>query len=148
MNSVRENIGSYPGVAITVDKDNAGPPAGKPVNIEVRGVEFDKLVEISADVMKLIKGSGIKGIENLKSDMELGKPELIFDIDRDKARRFGLSSQQIAMELRTSIFGKEISKFKEGEDEYPIMLRLQDAYRYDKDALLNKHIIYRDQMSG
>lgn len=148
MNEMRDKIGDYPGVNITVDKDRAGPPAGKPVNIEVRGLEFDELVEISADVMKIIKGSGIKGIENLKSDMELGKPELIFDIDREKARRLGLSSQQIAMELRTSIFGKEISKFKDGEDEFPIMLRLQDVYRYDKDALLNKHIIYRDQMSG
>ena len=148
MNEMREKVGDYPGVSVTVDKDRAGPPAGKPVNIEIRGLEFDKLVEISADVMKLIKGSGIKGIENLKSDMELGKPELIFDIDREKARRLGLSSQQIAMELRTAIFGKEISKYKEGEDEFPIMLRLQDEYRYDKDALLNKHIIYRDQMSG
>ena len=148
MNEVRENIGSYPGVSITVDKDNAGPPAGKPVNIEVRGVDFDKLVEISEEVKKLIKGSGIKGIENLKSDMELGKPELIFDIDREKARRLGLSSSQIAMELRNSIFGKEISKYKEGEDDFPIMLRLDDKYRYDKDALLNKNIIYRDQMTG
>ena len=148
MNEVREKIGNYPGVIITVDKDRAGPPAGKPVNIEIRGYDFDKLVSISEDLKKMIKESGIKGIENLKSDMELGKPELIFDIDRDKARRLGLSSQQIAMELRTSIFGKEISKFKKEEDEYPIMLRLQDEYRYDKDALLNKHIIYRDQMSG
>lgn len=148
MNEMREKIGSYPGITITVDKDRAGPPAGKPVNIEIRGLDFDKLVTISEELKKMIKESEIKGIENLKSDMELGKPELIFDIDREKTRRLGLSSQQIAMELRTSIFGKEISKFKDGEDEFPIMLRLQDEFRYDKDALLNKHIIYRDQTSG
>ena len=66
------------------------------------------------------------------------------NIDRDKARRFGLSTYSIASELRTALFGQEISKFKEGEDEYPIQLRLMDNYRYDIDALLNKKVTFRD----
>ncbi len=148
MNKVRDEIGDYPGVSISVDKDAAGPPAGKPINIEVRGVEYEKLISISEDVKKLIQSSGIKGIENLKSDMELGKPELLFDIDREKARRLGLSSAQIATELRTAIFGKEISKYKEGEEDYPIMVRLDTSYRFDTDALLNKNIIFRNQTTG
>ncbi len=148
MNEMRADIGNYPGVSITVDKDNAGPPAGKPINIEVRGLEYEQLISISDELKKIIQKSGIEGIENLKSDMELGKPELIFDIDRTKARRLGLSSGQIASELRTSIFGKEISKYKEGEDDYPIIMRLQDEYRYNKDAMLNKNIIFRNQNTG
>ncbi|PCH67211.1 MAG: copper transporter [Bacteroidetes bacterium] len=148
MNELRDKIGRYPGVFIAVDKDQAGPPAGKPINIEVTGLEYEQIIAVSEDLKKLIQVSEIEGIENLKSDMELGKPELIFEIDRDKARRLGLSSAQIAFDLRNAIFGKEISKYKEGEDDYPIMLRLQDKYRYDKDALLHKHIIYRDQTSG
>ena len=55
MNDIRANIGEYPGVAITVDKDAAGPPAGKPVNIEVRGFDFEKLVSLSEQLKVLIK---------------------------------------------------------------------------------------------
>jgi multidrug efflux pump len=66
------------------------------------------------------------------------------NIDRDKARRFGLSTQQIAFELRTALFGQEVSKYKEQEDEYPIQLRLMDKYRYDIDALMDKKVTFRD----
>lgn len=145
---LEENIGQYPGVSIAVAKESAGPPTGKPINIEISGLEFDSLYSISTDVKRLINNSGIKGIDNLQSDLTTDKAELIIELDREKARRLGLSTSQIAMDLRTSIYGKEVSKFKEGDDDYPIVIRLDDEYRYDRDALLNKKIIYRDQASG
>ncbi|XOV94370.1 MAG: efflux RND transporter permease subunit [Bacteroidota bacterium] len=148
MEEIRNNVTDYPGVTITVDKDAAGPPAGKPINIEVVGPDLDKLVEITENIRLMINESPIQGIEELKSDLETGKPELIVDIDREKARRYGLSTQGVAMEVRTSLFGKEISKFKLGEDDYEIELRLQDKYRYDLDALMNKSITFRDQTDG
>ena len=77
--------------------------------------------------------------------MELGKPELVVDIDRDNARRFGLSTYSIANEIRTVPFGKEVSKYKEGEDSYEINVRLNHDYRYDVDALMNKNITFRNQ---
>ena len=73
--------------------------------------------------------------EGLKIDLDVGKPEIIVKIDRDKARMFGLSTYQIASTLRTAIFGKELSKFKIGEDEYPIQLRLNENYRNDISSL-------------
>jgi multidrug efflux pump subunit AcrB len=148
MERIREGVPSYPGVAITVDKDAAGPPAGKPVTIEVVGPQLPQLIAITEDFRNMINDSGIPGIEKLKTDLETGKPELIVDIDREKARRFGLSTYSVANEVRTSLFGREISKFKLGEDDYDIELRLQDRFRYDLDALMNKQITFRDQTSG
>lgn len=148
MEKIRDNVGQYPGVAITVDKDAAGPPTGKPVTIELVGPQLDRLIDISEEVTTLINDSGIRGIEKLKSDIETGKPELVVDIDREKARRFGISTYSVANEVRTSLFGKEISKFKMGEDDYDIEVRLQDEYRYDLDALLNKSVTFRDQTTG
>ncbi|REE02189.1 efflux RND transporter permease subunit [Marinoscillum furvescens] len=148
MEEIRSGIPEYPGVAITVDKDANGPPAGKPVNIEVVGPDIAKLIELTDDMKKVINESGIEGIEKLKTDLETGKPELIVDIDREKARRFGLSTSLVAQEVRTSLFGSEISKFKMGEDDYDIEVRLQDKYRYDLDALMNKSITFRDQTTG
>jgi multidrug efflux pump len=148
MDELRATIGQYPGVTVTVDKNADGPPTGKPVNIEISGEDFPTLVRISEDMKKQINESGIQGIEKLKSDLETGKPELVIDIDREKARRFGLSSYSVANEIRTSLYGKEVSKFKQGEDDYEIQIRLDDKYRYDIDAILNKSITFRDQSTG
>ena len=148
MEKIREAIAGYPGVSITVDKDAAGPPAGKPINIEVSGENLAKLIDIVEDMKNVINQSGIAGIEKLQSDLQTGKPELLINIDREKARRFGLSTSSIANEVRTSLFGKEISKFKQGEDDYEIQLRLDDAYRYDMEALRNKNITFRNQING
>jgi multidrug efflux pump len=144
MEEIRRALTKYPGVQITIDKDQMGPPVGKPINIEISGEEYERLISLADDVLKTIENENIPGIQELKSDLETGKPELLVNIDRDKARRFGLSTYSIANELRTALFGQEVSKFKDGEDEYPIQLRLKDEYRYDIDALLNKKVTFRD----
>ena len=144
MDKIRVAMAKYPGVQITIDKDAMGAPVGKPINLEVSGEDYDKLIQISQAVMRRINEANIPGIQELKSDLETGKPELLVDIDRDKANRFGLSTRTIASELRTALFGYEVSKYKEGEDEYPIQLRLMDKYRYDVDALMNQKITFRD----
>lgn len=145
---IREAVRGYPGVSVSVDKDMAGPPTGKPINIEITGDELTTLVNLAENIEEEIKAAGIYGIENLQSDIATGKPELLINIDREKARRFGLSSYTIANEIRTSLFGKEISKFKQGEDDYEIQLRLQDEFRYDLEALRNKSITFRNQVNG
>jgi multidrug efflux pump len=148
MKDIRNQVKLQPGVTLTVDKDAAGPPTGKPINMEIVGEDLVMLVQISDAVQQKIADSGIKGIEKLKSSLELGKPELLVDIDRDNARRFGLSTYAIANEIRTALFGKEVSKYKEGEDDYEINIRLNQDYRYDVDALMNKNITFRNQNSG
>lgn len=145
LEEIRESMEKYPGVQITVDKNRNGPPVGKPINLEVSGVDYARLVDLTAAIKRKIENANIPGIEELKTDLESGKPELLVNIDRDKARRFGLSTSQVALELRTALFGKEISKYKEGEDDYPIQLRLDDKYRYDLESLLNKKITFRDK---
>ncbi len=148
MEKIRNLAEGYPGVLVTVDKQRNGPPVGKPINIEVSGENFDQLITFVNQLREHINESGIQGIEELKSDLELGNPELIIDIDREKARRFGLSTSTIANELRTALFGLEVSKYKEGEDDYPIQLRLAKEFRYDIGALLNKKISFRDKFGN
>jgi multidrug efflux pump len=148
LNQIREEIGEYPGVTVTVDKDANGPPVGKPITIEVVGPDFEPLIDITERMRQYILASGIEGIEKLKTDLETGKPELLIHIDRDNARRFGLSTGQIATEIRTALYGKEVSKYKVGEDDYEIQIRLKDDYRYNLDALMNKSITFRNQSTG
>jgi multidrug efflux pump subunit AcrB len=135
----------YAGVEMTFSQNAMGPPAGKAVNIEITGSEFDKLLELTDSLETYINSFAIEGIEGLKVDLDLSKPELLIEIDRDKARRFGLSTMQIAGAIRTSLYGKEISRYKEGEDDYPIQLRYMDKYRYDLPTLLNQKVGFMEE---
>jgi multidrug efflux pump subunit AcrB len=141
-------VGKYPGVLVNVDKPSEGPPVGKAINIEVVGEDFDKLLAVVDRMLLHIEKAGIPGIEGLKTDLNLGKPEAIIHIDRDRARRYGLSTAQIAGTVRTALFGKEISDFKVGENEYPIQLRLKEEFRHNVASLMNQKITFRDQASG
>ena len=148
MKTISSDITKMPGIDISVDKNREGPPMGKPINIEIRGEKFDQLLSISDKVKALIVEANIEGIEKLKVDLELSKPELLVNINRDQARRLGVSTAKVASTIRTALFGKEISKFKDGEDEHPIVLRLDDKYRYSVPALMNQRITFRSQADG
>jgi len=148
MKMISSDLLKIPGVDISVDKNRDGPPMGKPINIEIRGEDFEKLLTISDEIKSSIEDAAIEGIEKLKVDLELSKPELLVTIDRDQARRLGVSTAQVASTIRTALFGKEISKFKDGEDEYPIILRLDDSYRFSVPALMNQRITFRSQSNG
>jgi len=137
-------VGKYPGVEIEVAKENMGPPTGKAINLEIIGQNFNELVFLTDSIQTMIKNAGIEGIEGLKMNISTDKPELIVKIDRDKARRLGVSTMQIANDLRTSIYGLNATDYKVGEDEYPIMIRLKDEYRYSLSALENMTIDYTD----
>ena len=137
-------VGQYPGVIINVERAEDGPPGGKPINIEVSGEDFGQILNLSDSLIGFINSKRIDGIEGLKVDLEVGKPELLIEIDRDKARRFGLSTAQIGMAVRTALYGKEVSKFKDKDEDHPIQLRYSDTYRYNLSALLNQKISFRD----
>jgi multidrug efflux pump subunit AcrB len=143
-----ELVGKYPGVQFSINKNQMGPPTGKAVNLEIIGKDFDKLLTLAESVKTYIEEEKIDGIEGLKIDLDVGKPELLIKIDRDKARRFGLSTAQIASTIRTALFGKEVSDFKDGEDEYPIQLRLKKIYRNNISSLMNQKITFRSQSTG
>ena len=148
LEKLRNDINDYPGVSITYGKDRKGPPVGGEISIQITGPDFQELISQVENMRKYINDSNIPGIEKLGLDLSTRKPELLIDFDRDRLRRYGLSTGMLANELRTSLFGKEISKYKVGEDEYKIQLRLADQYRYDINKLLNKNITFRNQSNG
>jgi len=77
--------GIYPGVAISVEKDAVGPPAGYPINIEIEGKNYDELINVAERMRNFINEKNIPGIEELKIDVNKGKPAMQVVIDRQKA---------------------------------------------------------------
>ena len=138
----------YPGVTISVEKEQNGPPVGRPINLEISGDKFDKLLTIANDVKSTIEAEKIRGIQGLQIDLETNKPELLISVNRERSRRLGVSTQQVAMALRTALYGQEASKYKQGEDDYPIEIRLKERYRYDVPSLMNQLVTFRSQATG
>lgn len=148
MEKIREKVQVFPGARITVAKNRHGPPVGKDISIEVSGEDYPRLIALSEEIRAYIESYNIPGIEELKLDLEKGKPELIVHVDRGAARRYGVSTGQIGMAIRTALFGKEVSKYKEGEEDYPIIVRFSETQRHDLESILNQRITFRDQSSG
>ena len=148
MEMMRNEIKDIPGAVITVDKNKMGPPTGKPINIEVTSENLENLVADAYSFRDYLASLRIPGVEELKTDFEMNSPEIIIDIDRDRAMREGLTTGQIGLEIRTALFGKEVSKFKQDEDEYPITLRYRKVTRDNINSLVNLMITYRDMNSG
>ena len=148
LRDIREVIQGYPGVSIVVDKPADGPPTGSPINLEIKGDDYELIIETANELKIFIDRANIPGVEELKLDIDQGKPELIVQVDRQKARRLGVSTGLIGTSLRTALYGKEVSTFKDLKDDYPVNIRLKDAYRYDRNALMNQKITFRNQSSG
>lgn len=148
LEDIRESVKGETQAIITVEKNRDGPPVGKPIQLEVAGKDYDTLVKTTENILKYLNASNIPGPDKLKMDLETGKPEIILHVNKDAARRYGVSTGQIGMAMRTALFGKEISKFKEGEDDYEIQLRLAKQYRYDIRSLMNMRITFRNMTSG
>ncbi len=148
LEEVRKELQGIPGSEISVQRENNGPPTGKPISVEIAGDDFDQLISIEKEVRKRITAARIEGIEELKSDLITNKPEIIVDVDKVKAQREGISTSQIALAIRTALFGAEISKFRDDKDEYPIQLRLKADDRNQIEKLLSLNITYRDMNMG
>jgi multidrug efflux pump subunit AcrB len=149
LDEIREKMKGIPGAKITVDQERNGPPTGKPINIEISGDDYPTLIKLSKNVKSFIDSSGINGIEELKSNLEDKNPEIVVNVNRDKSNREGISTAQIGQELRWGVFGQDNpTKFKIGEDEYPIQVRYAPQYRDDINAIQNLDITYRDMNTG
>ncbi|KAA2219061.1 efflux RND transporter permease subunit [Maribacter flavus] len=140
--------GIYPGVAISVEKEANGPPAGPPINIELEGRDYDQLISTAEDIRNFLNTKNIEGIEELKIDVNKSKPAMRVNVDREKAGELGVAVGQVGNQLRRSLFGEKAGVYKEDGEDYDINVRFNEDLRYNKSALFNQNIIFRDPASG
>ncbi len=148
LEKIRAAVKSYPGAEVTVDMESGGPPLPKPVVIEITGDNLDTLVATSERLKRYLKAKQVAGVEELRSDFDAHKPEIVFDINRDRMNNESISTYAVAMNLRTAVFGKEISRFRDANDDYPINLRLMPEQRSNVEAIRNMPVVFRDMGMG
>jgi multidrug efflux pump len=141
---IRRQMTGIPGASIEVAQEDGGPPTDPPVNIEVQGDNFESIAKVASDLSHYLDTNQVSGIENLQMDVDLNSPEITINVDREKAMMEGVSTGQVGMEIRTALFGKEVSKLKDGEDEYKIQVRTTDMVRHSITDLMNMRITFMD----
>ena len=151
--SLRKDIqkqldGKFPGVAISVEKDANGPPAGYPITIEITGENYLSLIQTAQNMKDYLNKINVSGVEELKIDVNKNKPGIQLNIDREKAGELGVSTSQVGQLLRTSLFGSKAGIFKKDGDDYEINVRFNEKNRFDNNALYNQNIIFRDPANG
>jgi|CXWL01.1.fsa_nt_gi multidrug efflux pump subunit AcrB len=142
--AIREAVQGIPGANVEVAQEDGGPPTDPPVNIEVVGDNFESIAAVATQLYNYLDTNKVNGIENLQADVDLNNPEITINVDREKAMFEGISTGQVGMEIRTAVFGKEVSKIKDGEDEYKIQVRYTDLMRQNITDLINMRITFMD----
>lgn len=148
LDSIRNAVRGIPGAEVSVAQESGGPPTDPPVNIEVASEDIDALTKTAVNLKNYLDSINVPGVEELKMDVDLTNPEISLMVDRERAMTEGVSSAQIGMQIRTALFGREVSKIKEGEDEYKIQLRNTEVQRRSLSDLLNMKVSFRDMATG
>lgn len=143
LEEVRESILGIAGADLRVAKQQMGPPVGAPVSIEISGEDYAQLASLSKTIRSKIKD--IRGLVDLKDDYNTGRPEVEIIIDREKAGLFWTSTSQIASTVRAGIAGVEASKYRVGEDEYKIRVRLKEDQRTSPADLENLRVNFMNR---
>jgi multidrug efflux pump len=148
LDQIRAAMTGVAGASIEVGQEDAGPPTDPPVNIEIVGDNFEEISKVAYDLQNHLDTNRIDGLQNLQMDIDLNNPEITVNINRERALDEGVSTGQIGMALRTAVFGQEVSKLKDGEDDYKIQLRYSGMARNNITDLMNMRITFRDFNSG
>lgn len=143
LEEVRKTITGISGADIRVAKQQMGPPVGAPVNIEISGEDYDQLASLSVLVRDKIKD--VRGLVDLKDDYNTGRPEVEIRIDREKAGMYYTTTGQIATTVRAAIAGVDASKYRDGEDQYNIRVRLKEDQRVSPRDLENLRITFMNR---
>ena len=149
LQELRDQLDGIPGVDIEFTQDAAGPPVGKPINIEVSGENFDEISRIANELTQSLKrasASGeIPGLVDVANNLNTGRPEFRIHVNRERAAQVGLNTSEVAMTIRSAINGTEAGKYRTGEDEYDIIVRLAEIDRQSLESLRNLTVIHEGQ---
>jgi CzcA family heavy metal efflux pump len=143
LDQIRNATTGIAGGTILVNKQQMGPPVGAAVSIEISGDDYDQLAAISKRLRETIKD--VPGLVDLKDDFNTGKPEIEVIVDREKAGLLWTNTGQIAGTVRSAINGAEASKYRIGEDEHKIRVRLREDQRTSIEDMENIHITFMNR---
>jgi multidrug efflux pump subunit AcrB/outer membrane protein TolC len=151
---IRKLANQAVGATIVVDREEMGPPVGKPVDVQIKGEDFHVLGQVSADLQREFakmaseetEGQTAWRIVDLSDDYKVGRPELRLDVDRAAAKRVGTNTVMVANTVRTAVAGSKASTLREGDEEYDIVVELDPHYKSDIQSILDLRVPGKDNL--
>ncbi|MEZ9392700.1 efflux RND transporter permease subunit [Vibrio splendidus] len=124
-----------PEAQILVRKLNQGPPFTAPVELRVYGENLDTLKAIGEDVRLILVG--VPHVTHTRETLQPGTPKVWLKVDEDTAKLNGISLNQFAGMLQTTLTGRESGSVIEGSESVPIRVRVADDARENLAHLSN-----------
>jgi HAE1 family hydrophobic/amphiphilic exporter-1 len=134
--SLRRELAGLPGVVIRARPSGGqnmmmrgmgGGGGGGRLAVEIRGYDLSVSQRLAQDVKTLMDST--PGVADARLQRDEARPELAVRVDRDKAALLGLTVTGIANTIRTNVAGTQAAMFREGGNEYPIIVRLREDDR-------------------
>ena len=111
----------FPSVRFKADRLFNGPPVGWPVQIRVTGPDRDEVRRLAVEVGKVMRAN--PNVGSVHNDWLEPVPSLKLDIDQDRARALGVTSQGVRRSLQATLSGFQIGEFREQDETIKVMLR-------------------------
>jgi CzcA family heavy metal efflux pump len=107
--------------------------SGSDMALSIVGQDLPELQRIGRDLALLVRG--IPGLEGVEQSTEEASPELVIEVDRQRAADLGLSSTEVGQTVRTALDGTIATRFTDRNNEYDIRVRLPREQFTTADAL-------------
>jgi HAE1 family hydrophobic/amphiphilic exporter-1 len=141
MIQARQMLRKYQGARISVSggtdisgasSGGRGGPGGggggfNRLNILIQGPDIEQLQQYTVQLMDKVRE--IPGVVDVDTNFEPTQPELRINVDRARAADLGVNIDSLANSLRTLVGGEEVSEYKDGDDQFKVLLRLDEAHR-------------------
>lgn len=124
---VRELAALVPGIKTSVASQPSEGGNAKPIEFSIRGENRDELARLAKRVQDIFESH--LGTADVDNTLEEGKPEMQIEVDRRLADDLGVNLFTLSSTVRTMIEGEVVTRYKEGDDEYDVRLRLDRRYR-------------------
>jgi len=128
----------FPNVRSKADRLFNGPPVGWPVQIRVTGPDRREIRRIAGAVKEVMRAT--PEVSNVHDDWLEPVPSLKLEIDQDRARALGITSQMVRRSLQAMLSGLPIGEFREGEETIKVMAREPSGHRNLLSALDNVYV--------
>lgn len=137
--------GSIPEARVRLDRLNFGPPVGFPVQFRVVGTDPLKVREIGAQVRDIMRT--VPAARDVQFDWNEQVKAVHLEVDQDRARVFGLSTQDISQTLQTLLSGATVSEYREGTNLINVVARAPAEERLRLEGLEDLTILTRSGQS-
>lgn len=138
LESVEDELNEISGAEILIKGLASGPPVGAPVKISFSGSDLDRLQEVLELYKREMKQ--IDGIYNIETSVKKGVPQILMDINPNKAALYDLSVAQISSQVRKQISGITVTTYTENREEINVKIQKQEEDLSEISEIKNLYI--------